>query len=326
MPTEDALIEKNKIKRLKCSFVAVTFSAGAALICLFLSYLAKRLTETFLLPLVFVDSFDKILIFPLLLRYFLVGVLPIGIGITLLSFLINKLDLPIESSRASDIRVKNYIKTSVFIFGAGILGVYFTNLLLPLLSKTGMMFPSIISVTPTDVWSLFSMLIIGAILPAVLEEILYRGLVFRLLLPVGTIFAVIVSSLIFALSHMGPEQFLPAFFAGIVLSLSVFDTKRIWPAIFAHFMYNAVNIAMLYLENILPFSTFSTVSVCYIALCGIFSAVMLLCGVRRFLFLLKTKKPYSGEGAYYIFGAVLNPIFVTLIVIWVLRFPGGGQV
>jgi sodium transport system permease protein len=80
-----------------------------------------------------------------------------------------------------------------------------------------------------------------ALLPALCEELAFRGfLLTGLLKSHRPRTAILLVSFFFALFHMNVFHFLPAFFLGVVLGLLTVRSKSILPAIFFHFLYKAV--------------------------------------------------------------------------------------
>lgn len=91
----------------------------------------------------------------------------------------------------------------------------------------------------------FSMLLYAGILAPVAEEILFRGLVQRSMLPFGKKFAILVSSLTFGLFHGNLLQTPYAFTVGLVLGY-VTAEYNIWWAILLHVINNLVLGDLLY--------------------------------------------------------------------------------
>lgn len=77
-----------------------------------------------------------------------------------------------------------------------------------------------------------------AILPAVVEETAFRGVVFGENLKCGTVFAVIFSSLAFALFHCSATQLLYQFLCGAVFCLLAYFSGSVIPSVIAHFANN----------------------------------------------------------------------------------------
>jgi sodium transport system permease protein len=81
-----------------------------------------------------------------------------------------------------------------------------------------------------------------ALLPAVVEEHLCRGLMLRgLENNTGKWTAIIAVSLVFAFLHMNPYRLIPTFVLGIVLGHLAWETGSLFPAILGHFINNALS-------------------------------------------------------------------------------------
>lgn len=81
----------------------------------------------------------------------------------------------------------------------------------------------------------------SALITPFLEELLHRGVVYgRLRRMMGLWPAVLVSALIFAGLHFNIVQFIYAFLLGIVFALFVEKTGRLYPAVIAHMIANAI--------------------------------------------------------------------------------------
>lgn len=86
-----------------------------------------------------------------------------------------------------------------------------------------------------------------AIIPAIGEELIFRGVIFNGLKQKGTLFAVIVSSLFFTLFHFNLSQLFYPFLFGLVLGFIYGRTKNIIVPILIHFTNNALNITIQYI-------------------------------------------------------------------------------
>lgn len=88
---------------------------------------------------------------------------------------------------------------------------------------------------------LWQLLLLGAVVPAICEEAAFRGVLLgSVRRTVGSVSAVIVSSLVFGLFHMTAVRFLPTAFLGLLLGLSVVLTGSLLPAIVWHALNNAL--------------------------------------------------------------------------------------
>lgn len=97
----------------------------------------------------------------------------------------------------------------------------------------------------------FYSIIVFAVLPAIGEELIYRGILFtRIFAATEKLhFSVFISSGIFAAVHMQPVNLLPLLISGIVLNYLYHFTKNIWLNIFLHFLVNGIQISVLFFSG-----------------------------------------------------------------------------
>lgn len=92
-------------------------------------------------------------------------------------------------------------------------------------------------------WSEFLVsIILIAVLPAIGEEFLHRGLLINGLSKLGIKKTIIYSSLLFGLMHMNIGQFFYASIIGAVIGMVAIFSRSIIPAIIVHFMNNAISV------------------------------------------------------------------------------------
>ena len=98
-----------------------------------------------------------------------------------------------------------------------------------------------------DFWDYIISVIVIALLPAVLEEMLFRGGMQNLFSRwfKKPILAIIVTSIIFSAVHGSYLGFLSRFALGFVLGWMFYRTGNIWLNIIAHFFNNAVAITAI---------------------------------------------------------------------------------
>jgi membrane protease YdiL (CAAX protease family) len=91
-------------------------------------------------------------------------------------------------------------------------------------------------------------LLVMAVLPAVFEELFFRGALQNLLAKWWRkpMLAVIVVSLIFSLTHASIYLFPARFILGFALGWMYFLTRNLWVNIIAHFLNNAIVVVQLY--------------------------------------------------------------------------------
>lgn len=100
--------------------------------------------------------------------------------------------------------------------------------------------------SPTD---LVLNLLLLALLPAIGEELVFRGIIFSGLKSAkGKAFAVVGSSLLFALMHGNLAQFVYPFIMGLVFSMVVLRTGNLLYSMIVHFVNNALVIVFSYVN------------------------------------------------------------------------------
>ena len=87
-------------------------------------------------------------------------------------------------------------------------------------------------------------LLVFAIIPAVCEEIVFRGVILNSFELCGTAPAIIGTSLLFAFAHMSLENLPLYFFASVVLCFATYISRSIWSAIIIHSLYNVLAIGL----------------------------------------------------------------------------------
>ncbi len=104
----------------------------------------------------------------------------------------------------------------------------------------------------TSVSGLFVDIIYIAAIPALVEEFALRGVVMQPLRRYGDAFAVMMSSLVFALMHGNLIQIPFAFIAGIAIGYLVIATGSIWTGVLIHFCNNLYSVVIQYLLVVRP--------------------------------------------------------------------------
>ena len=137
----------------------------------------------------------------------------------------------------------------LFILGCAMVGNFFTFVLNDIITKlTGFQAvqPEVLEEsvsTPSElIFRLFTM----ALLPALLEEFAFRGMLLGVLRKYGNWSAILISSIIFALGHGNFVQIPFALVFGLAAGMVVIITDSLWPAIIAHFINNALSIVSSY--------------------------------------------------------------------------------
>lgn len=100
----------------------------------------------------------------------------------------------------------------------------------------------------TDPRSFFEALICVCIIPAVLEELLFRWVIMDAFFPLGDKWTVVLSAAAFALVHSDMRVSLYAFCAGIIFGILRIKSGRLLPVMAAHFLVNLT--AMMIINNL----------------------------------------------------------------------------
>lgn len=134
------------------------------------------------------------------------------------------------------------IGATVYVLNIGVSSFFYT-----ILQSLG--YEKLSSSTQTEsypVYMLFVNLAMTAVLPAVCEEITHRGLLLKNYSSLGYKKAIILSGILFGLTHLNIEQFFYASIIGFVLGIITVLCGNIIPAMIIHFMNNAINVLVAY--------------------------------------------------------------------------------
>ena len=92
------------------------------------------------------------------------------------------------------------------------------------------------------IYMLLINLIFTAVLPAVCEETVHRGMLQKSQSNLGSVKAVVITALLFGLLHLNIEQFFYATIIGLFVGYLAVICDSIYPAIIIHFMNNALSV------------------------------------------------------------------------------------
>lgn len=139
--------------------------------------------------------------------------------------------------------LRRYMAISPMVLLWGVISLFSINFVLePLFS----LFPESLGnmydkMTSMGVYTLISSMLIAPFV----EEILFRGIMQSdLQQRYSAPFAIILSSLIFALIHLNLLQVVSAFFISLIIGLVYYRTNSLWSVIFLHFINNTVAVLL----------------------------------------------------------------------------------
>lgn len=131
--------------------------------------------------------------------------------------------------------------------------IVFSYLILPvmtLLNAISMLFSTnIIGNTVEEAVSkhpVYLTVLVVAVVPAIFEEVVYRGVFFNEYRKVSLLKGVFLSGLLFGLMHMNLNQFIYAFVMGVIFALVVEATDSILATMIMHFVINGTSVMIAY--------------------------------------------------------------------------------
>ena len=194
-----------------------------------------------------------------------------------------------------------------------------TSYLLTFLEQFGITTPEAPEMMVNSFESYLLNLFTIAVLPAILEEMVFRGCVLRLLRPYGNWFAIIVSAATFGLMHGNLRQIPFAVIVGMVLGWLYVITDNIWIPISVHFINNATSVSMEYLGFSLAENTvgiFYTLLILALAALGIGAGLILILARRRYIRMPSVTTTLATGEKY---GTLLKvPTFLIAVLLYVL--------
>ena len=128
---------------------------------------------------------------------------------------------------------------------------------------------------------LYVNLLVVAIIPAVFEEICFRGALQRIMIQISKNHwvGIFITAILFSAFHMQFQGFLPRMFLGILLGAAYWYSGSLWTAILAHAFFNGIQVAFV---SVSPKSINDSPSVpLYMMLTSLVIVVSLLAFMRR---------------------------------------------
>lgn len=159
-------------------------------------------------------------------------------------------------------------------------------------------------------------LVVVALLPAILEETLLRGVVLDGIKDVGTVAACLLGGLIFSLFHQNPPQTVYQFICGAVFTLFAIRADSLVPAVVVHFLNNAIIVFDYKFGFLAKLSTAGVIAV-YVV-----SAVCLVAVLVYLIFFDKrTNRKKEGVIKPFVYPAL--PGIILCALMWILNFASG---
>ena len=154
----------------------------------------------------------------------------------------------------------------------------FTDVLLNVLETFGVQLVFYDSVPPETPVRILLYFVSTVLLPAFVEEMIFRGYILHLLLPFGKTAAILISAILFGLSHLYLPQILYATAVGVLIGYFVVRGESLWIGIFIHALNNLISFLSEMAACFLPepaYGIFTAVTYAAVILCGIVGALVL---------------------------------------------------
>lgn len=123
----------------------------------------------------------------------------------------------------------------------------------------------------------------GTLLPAVIEETAYRGVLLGSLRRYGDRTAILLSSLFFGLGHGNMAQLPHAFLLGLAMAYFVVKTNSIFTSMFIHFMNNAIVTVIDLMGQQLTYSQYAVLN-------GLQTLLYIVCFIIAAVYLFSIRK------------------------------------
>lgn len=181
--------------------------------------------------------------------------------------------LPDHDGKKAQFRFKGYRRQTILF----VLWISLATALLAALTNYGAAllleqtaFADTTAVTQYGVEGWWQTVLVVVILPAVVEELFFRGVMFSALERCGTWPALLLTALAFAMIHGDIRNFAGPLLAGLIYGYMTYVLDSVWPAIFAHMVNNGL---ALFLSN--TAETYSALGLWpYILLAAVFCLCM----------------------------------------------------
>lgn len=241
-PKPPFLIEQKLIQR--CSAATSACLIG---FLFFSSLLTQICNQVF-------NSFLPVFIYPMLSEPIKQFSMLIGsIGALTIPFIFYALHTQIPWQNALPLRkvpVKLVMASVMVSLSISVIGIYASDAFSYLFSLLGIYFYVPILILPTDIVSTIFYVLNLTIIPALLEEFAFRGILMQSLRRFGDSFALVVSAILFSLVHVSPLSKPNAFVMGLAIGYFVLFTGSVHTGIIIHLVHNVLTLLISQLGHL----------------------------------------------------------------------------
>lgn len=204
------------------------------------------------------------------------------------------------------------LTTAIYCFaavGVNIFGCLFVNIISQLFLRAGLKISGPTIVIPWDSPAAAALMIFAAVIAAPLsEEFIIRGVLLTVFRRFGNVFAVVASSLAWALLHGNLVQGVPVFLMGLVLGMLALKSESIIPTFIIHAVNNLISV--LETSAAAQGNILFTVIVLFVNIMLILTAIILFAVFHdRFAF---QNKGANGHGFAAFFTCI--PMIIVIII------------
>lgn len=153
--------------------------------------------------------------------------------------------------------------------------------------------------------SIFSL----AILPAVFEELLFRGIILKGLKQAGKTFSIVMSAVMFALFHLSISQTIYPLLMGLLLGGIMYKENNILYTIIVHFVSNFITLTLDFFNISLNYYFFAFVAIILMLVFLTLALIYAIKGNR-----LSPKQKLTTKDAVYLCLSV-----TILVVLWIIN-------
>ena len=229
---EDALFHTANLKYM-------SFSSGKEKTVAF-----NIFTSVLLLIIIYLLGLYASLLFATTSKYVIISILPLtALIVILISSILVKLDFK-KAFKFQKFDFKQFMYLLLLLVGTRVLSEYIITIIANLFPKLVDDFGVVANTLTVD--NIYLGLLTIAILPAIAEELLFRGIVYNSFTKkYGPIIGIIISALLFGIYHMNWLQGINAFFLGLVFGYAYYKTKSIFAPMIMHFLNNAYGVILM---------------------------------------------------------------------------------
>ncbi len=166
-----------------------------------------------------------------------------------------------------------------------------------------------------------------AVLPAVTEEFLFRGIILSEYSSLGAFCSVFMSSVMFASCHLSPARFPVYFFCGLVLSLTAYASRSVIASMILHALYNVF--VLFFEQYVLRLAEKQNISAVLFMIVAatctlLFATIMCFEGASVYKSYATDNLPSdyapskSTNGLLSLASAIFSPSFIVLAVIYII--------